>query len=561
LSPGFSLEAIDLGGQEVSFADVSGIKQAHDASLTANSPEPANVSATLKVAGVQYVALPFDKLPYFAPTQRSAFVQQPSMQRLMERNEPLEIQYSPAFKAAGFSIPTDVHTKLGMFADVIKPPQIDLAINTRAAIRMVSPGFQLKSLSALSGVSGLGSVDLGGALPKIDFKKYFGNLTGGALGKLLGGVSLGDIVKDLPASDIGFGSFGRALPRIVELAKTKELLYEWCVPKERLQKFGPFEPRNGSEDATLCISARLYVGPPEPNKHRLTINVTMANFTLHFFSKDNPFISVGFKKVSTIQIDDHSPSFDVSVDGVKLNGALDFISKMLGPLTGAKRPSPIEIVNSAITYIHTIPMPSVPAGAFSITNLSLLLGIAIPLDGSGVGLEVALAERRNPFLLMVSGLGGGGYLSFRFRFAPGAEALVERVEGAMEFGGRLALDVGVAKGEAYLLAGIYFKVERKDGRNAFTIGGYVRCGGALNVLGLITVTVEFFMGLTYESQGKRLIGEASLTVSIELLFFSVSVRIGVRHCFSLESGGSCSLLDSGPTLASDPWHEYWSAFA
>jgi len=78
-----------------------------------------------------------------------------------------------------------------------------------------------------------------------------------------------------------------------------------------------------------------------------------------------------------------------------------------------------------------------------------------------------------------------------------------------------------------------------------TLTGYVKCGGHLNVLGLITISCEFYLGLTYEKVGdsSRCYGQAKLTVEIEILFLSFSVTLTVEREFAGSSGGGTARLD------------------
>jgi hypothetical protein len=76
------------------------------------------------------------------------------------------------------------------------------------------------------------------------------------------------------------------------------------------------------------------------------------------------------------------------------------------------------------------------------------------------------------------------------------------------------------------------------------LSGFLRLGGELEVLGIISISVEFYMSLSYESSVKdpnppntvlvpaKIWGEASLTVKIEIVFFSKSVTMKVRREFS-----------------------------
>jgi hypothetical protein len=88
------------------------------------------------------------------------------------------------------------------------------------------------------------------------------------------------------------------------------------------------------------------------------------------------------------------------------------------------------------------------------------------------------------------------------------------------------------------MAGVYFKVTESSSE----LAGYLRAGGNLNVLGLIHVNVEFLLMVTYQKRSdgsSELYGKATLTISIEMLFFSIDVHVTFekRIAGSSQSGG------------------------
>ena len=49
------------------------------------------------------------------------------------------------------------------------------------------------------------------------------------------------------------------------------------------------------------------------------------------------------------------------------------------------------------------------------------------------------------------------------------------------------------------MAGVYFKLERVlPDSHKVTLTGFVRVGGELEILGIITISVEFYLGLSYD---------------------------------------------------------------
>jgi hypothetical protein len=141
--------------------------------------------------------------------------------------------------------------------------------------------------------------------------------------------------------------------------------------------------------------------------------------------------------------------------------------------------------------------------------------------------------------------GGGGFFAVEIE---ASERGVVLVEVLLEFGGKFAFDIGIASGGVYVMAGFYFKygIDSKTGQKGVYLEGYLRMGGQLSVLGLITVSLEFKMMIAYEEKvigttattktiSKKLWGEASLVVKIEILFFETSVTLRVQKEFQGET--------------------------
>jgi hypothetical protein len=108
------------------------------------------------------------------------------------------------------------------------------------------------------------------------------------------------------------------------------------------------------------------------------------------------------------------------------------------------------------------------------------------------------------------------------------------------------------------MAGIYFKLERKNGSDGATLSGYFRLGGELSILGLISLSLEFLLSFTYETETGKASGRATLTVKVEILFFSKSIAITVEKKFGGKNADP-KFIDTwdAPVL----WDEYAGAFA
>jgi hypothetical protein len=114
----------------------------------------------------------------------------------------------------------------------------------------------------------------------------------------------------------------------------------------------------------------------------------------------------------------------------------------------------------------------------------------------------------------------------------------------------------VASGSVYAMGGVSLL---RDGGDV-NLEGYLRCGGHLEILDLIGVSLEFEMALGYrEVAGKAQIhGEATLTVGVHVLLFNESVSFTVERTFPASDDRDRAL---GPGLDEAAWDEFLGAFA
>ena len=141
-------------------------------------------------------------------------------------------------------------------------------------------------------------------------------------------------------------------------------------------------------------------------------------------------------------------------------------------------------------------LPPASVGVFSLENIKLSAGLELPLLTGKPVVDFAFAERAHPFLLTVSLLGGGGFLHVQLD----TEGM-KMLEAAFEFGANASINLGVATGGVHIMAGIYFSMQVDAGKTKATLQGYLRMGGELSVLGIISISLEFVLSFTY-SDGK-----------------------------------------------------------
>src|ERR1044072_5303175 len=94
----------------------------------------------------------------------------------------------------------------------------------------------------------------------------------------------------------------------------------------------------------------------------------------------------------------------------------------------------------------TLAIPTVGIGIFTLQNISFSAGFFLPFLGDEATLRLAFCQRHQPFILTVMLFGGGGF--FGIEIGMGG---VRMIEGALEFGASIGVNLGVAAGMARLI--------------------------------------------------------------------------------------------------------------
>jgi hypothetical protein len=269
-----------------------------------------------------------------------------------------------------------------------------------------------------------------------------------------------------------------------------------------------------------------------------------------------PLVRAGFKRIAFRGGTNRKPEVDVVFTGLQFVGFLSFIEtlKQLIPLDGFSDPPFLDVSTDGITAGFTVNLPNVAIGVFSLTNLSLGADTRIPFLGKAVTVGFSFCTRERPFTLAVAFLGGGGF--FGIRLSPQG---LEILEMSLEFGAIVALDFGVASGSVSAMGGVYIRLEGDAG----SLTGYFRVRGEVDVLSLISACIELYMALTYEFNTGKMIGQAQISVTVKVLFFSGSVKISCERKFAGSNGDPtvAQMLDVRPDGSSKPWDDYCLAFA
>ncbi len=517
-----------LQGQKVAFAPSSKSEGVADGKAGDTSAEVKSIILGAALPAPPDAALPDDQARFF-PTWQEAVVRLPSAEQATggALPGPVIIQLHPDFRTHGF----DKSTNPGYIWAKLKN-QVDLSFDGAGdkSGGTVTPNIKIGGLSRTIGVVG-GTVD---STPTQFNPASFFN---GA--KILGGISLADIIK--PAN---FGE-GRKTPQL-----TNYVIYpngNNSLPPQSLEtrldwlpdlKADPMKIFETSGSTSMEVKGTFITPVDPPGEPTYNIVGDLRSFWINILGEDFLFLRLHFNKVIFTSETGKKPNVDVDIDKVEFAGVLTFVNALKDFMKSSGSGLNIDITPTQVSAGFTLPIPTVAFGVVTIQNISLGAKLIIPFTGNPARLRFNFCEREQPFLLTIYAFGGGGFFAIEI----GLDG-VERLEAALEFGASMALNLGVATGQVHVMGGIYYEME-KIGQpdESASLTSYIRIGGSLEVLGIITVSIEFYLGMEYKITANELWGQAKLTVKVEVLFFSTSVELSVERRLA---GGSDNQSTSG----------------
>lgn len=359
-----------------------------------------------------------------------------------------------------------------------------------------------------------------------------------------------------------------ALQTAMELLTEQKVSLDWNTDLVSWPEDDPIFEAHKDPIGKLYLHAEIDAKSTKGGGPSFMMSCGLKEFSLNLIGTETlaSFVKLKFDKIEFVMGSSQKADVNVEFDGIEFVGVLSFVEalKFLIPLDGFSDPPGLEITEEGITASLSLALPNLTFGVFSLTNMSLAAGFSVPFIGDPLSVWFAFCTRDNPFCLTVAMFGGGGFFSITLQ-PNGLKCL----EASFEFGANLTMDIGVASGGIYAMAGIYFKMEMNSttGNLDATLTGYFRMGGFLSVLGIISISIELYLELTYESATGKCTGRATLTIEVEVLFFSVSVEITAERKFAGSNGDPsfAELMAPYPDPFDghevDPWLVYCEAFA
>ncbi len=482
---------------------------------------------------------PFDlNKPQFHPGVTEADVVLPTVKHLLDLDKSPTVKFNQTFLTDGFGGANRGQVFLNLVTPVSLPN--DKGSPTDRFGGMISPNMKPSALSRSFGtVAGAGNAAqfLTGNFKPSDFLPD---------AKLLGAVKLSDVLHAIDVLQ-----HPDQAPKFANLDLPDRIEVGFDLSQGGLAKSELFVP---SDTSQLKISAKTIIyRNSSPTK--TTVDGSLNDFKINLFG----FIILTFDNLSFHTQTGQKAEVHVDLNpdnGVLFGGPLEFVNTLKDfiPSSGFGDGSGLAVTPAGVSASYTLGLPDIGVGILSLQNISLGAGFSLPFTGEAPSAKFNFAERHNPFNLTVSLFGGGGF----FAITIDTNGMKE-LEASLEFGASISIDLGVASGGVYVKGGFYFHW-KDDPDNLVYFEGYVELGGHLSVLCLITASLTFHLGLAYEKSGTktRLFGQATLSVEIDILFFSFSVGVHVEKQFAGSSDPR--FIDFIPD--DDTWrNKYCAAFA
>jgi len=315
----------------------------------------------------------------------------------------------------------------------------------------------------------------------------------------------------------------------------------------------------GTGRITLAVEVQA---PTSAGKHpSALVSCSISPFDLNLIAPVN-FIILHFETIEFLLVAGKKPDVNVKFregNGIEFAGPLSFINtlKDIIPFDGFSDPPYLDVTAEGINAGFDLAIPDLAVGVFALTNVALGANLRVPFVDESIETSFNFSTRESPFRLQVSLFAGGGF--FGITITPDG---VRVLEAAFEFGAAISISFGVASGGVSIMAGVYFRLETEAGQTNAQLTGYFRLRGEVDVLGLISASIELYLELTYETATGKAVGRATLTIEIEVLFLSFSVQISCEKKFAGANGDpTFAEVMGAPPGQPRPWDAYCLAFA
>lgn len=236
---------------------------------------------------------------------------------------------------------------------------------------------------------------------------------------------------------------------------------------------------------------------------------------------------VNFKRLYYQNGSNINQDFKVEVKDIQFDGVFKFVAafeKYLKDLGGDNVILSFNAKGADLGFKY--PLGNLSFGYFNLFDLKFNIFFHLPfISGDALKIILGINNPKDRFRVYVNGFPGTGY----FIVVIDPKIGITQIAFLVEFGGHIAINLGVAKGSASLKAGIYYLKKYDD----VELGGYVIFAGNFRVLGLFNASLVF--NLRFKIAGDNLIAKGYLKASYRFSrWFKVSAMVRMSHKTSFD---------------------------
>lgn len=233
-------------------------------------------------------------------------------------------------------------------------------------------------------------------------------------------------------------------------------------------------------------------------------------------------------------------NFDVKPSNIELSEVFNWLSDVIEAVSDPDAGFTVQLIQGddgmpvCVRATLDLPCPPIGAGAASVTGLLLgaYFDVGLPVGGGNFVLCAGfnLGRREQPFVLLVSFLGGGGWLQAQSQYTPGTGEVIAMLTLGISAAAGAALNFGPAHGAVIISIGAFVEcvINTQGGNPQITIGVAFVVNGEVSLFGIVTVTVTVVLLLTYD--GSQIVGSGTLVASVRISFLcTLHVKTGVRY--------------------------------
>ncbi len=509
---------------------------------------------------------------------RLASAEQASGGAPLKGNPSPAVAYYPPYITTGFSTSQQPTGNAGnVYMEILfnASNATNLSFGNGSSGGVLTPNLQLQGISrSLGPVADLDNIFHG----TFDPNSVFAGLSDDLQARILGGVPLSELIAPVASFlDGGTPEIPNAKALRITYTTSGTVVTTSVTWKPDIVTNNPIvTPRGGGTTTAFMLDATITTDLANPSNSKFTIQGKLTNFIVNLMSTDtDQFIQVTFNSLTFSSATGQKADVTVDIHGVGFVGPLKFVQQLeefMSFATGGGGPK-IQLLPTGISADLDVQLPTIAVGLFQLSHVGIDANFMLPFDGTPAVFGFGFSTRDNPFQLALAIFGGGGYFGIKI----GTDG-VHEIDAGFDFGAMAAINLGVASGSVSLTAGFQFTydLDPSTGKNTCILTGYVKLTGSLSILGIIQMSLEFDLSLTYEEPPSSVTGTATVTISISILFFHFSVSATATKTFTNNGNGSSSVsLNAGrhghalattpPTFADQmafpDWQSYCQAFA